>query len=70
MPQFTIPDSHSHDTFLSPRKSFIVVGLVSALSAVALFAGRTRFPTLAVGSDSAQLPANPDLDSRAPPQRR
>ena len=67
MPQFTIPNRHAHDTFLSPRKSFIVVGLVCALSAAALFAGRTPSPAPAVGADnSTQLHANPDLDSHAP----
>jgi len=65
MPQFTIPDSHSLDTFLSPRKSFIVVGLVCALSAVALFAGRNPSPASAVGADSAELPAHPHLDGHA-----
>jgi hypothetical protein len=67
MPPFSISHSHSHETFLSPRKSFIAVGLVCALSAVALLAGRTPSPTPAVGADSpTQLHANPDLDSHAP----
>jgi hypothetical protein len=46
MPQFSIPDSHSHATFLSPRKSLIAVGFVCALSAVALLAGRTPAPAV------------------------
>jgi hypothetical protein len=67
MPQFSNPNSNSHETFLSPRKSLIAVGVVCALSAVALLAGRTPSPTPAVGADNpAQLHANPDLDSHAP----
>ena len=67
MPPFSIPNSHFHETFLSPRKRLVAVGIVCALSAVALLAGRTPSPIPAVGADSpTQLHANPDLDSPAP----
>ena len=67
MPPFSTPNSHSHETFLSPRKSLIAVGVMCALSAVALWVGRTPSATPAVGADNpTQLPANPDLDSHAP----
>ena len=52
---------------LSPRKSWVAVGVVCALSAAALLAGPTPSPTRAVGGDNPiQLHANPDLDSYAP----
>jgi hypothetical protein len=55
------------ETYLSPRKSLIAVGVVCALSAVALLAGRTPSPTPAIGADNpTQLHAIPDLDSHAP----
>jgi hypothetical protein len=70
MPQFSIPNSHSLETFLSPRKSFIAVGLVCALSVVALFVGRTPASIPAVGAHNpTQVYANPDLDSHAPHRR-
>jgi hypothetical protein len=67
MPQFSIRNRHSHETFLSPRKSVLAVGVMCALSAIALFAGRTPSPPPAVPADNPiQLPASHDLDSRAP----
>jgi len=55
------------ETYLSPRKSAIAVGVVCALSAVALLAGRTPSRTPGMGADNpTQLHANPDLDSHAP----
>ena len=67
MPQFSIPDSHSLATFLSPRKNLIAVGFVCALSAVALLADRTPSPTPAVDVDGpVQMHGNADLDSPAP----
>ncbi len=55
------------DTYLSPRKSFIAVGLACALAAVALLAGLAPSRTPAVGADNpTQLHANPDLASQAP----
>jgi hypothetical protein len=70
MPQFSIPDSHSHETFASPRKSFIAVAVVCALSAAALFAGRTGSQTPAEGTDNpTQLHPNPDLNSHGPQRR-
>jgi hypothetical protein len=66
MPQFSIPNSHSHETFRSPRKSLIAVGIMCALAAVALWTGRMPSSTRAVDADnSTQLHANPDLDSPA-----
>ena len=53
--------------FLSPRKSWIAVGVVCALSAAALLVGRMPAPIPAVGADHPVEPhANPDLDSHAP----
>lgn len=70
MPQFSIPNSRSHEAFLSPRKSLIAIGVVCALSTAALLAGRTPSPTPAVGADTpTQLYANADLDSPAPHRR-
>jgi hypothetical protein len=70
MPPFSTPYSRSHETFVSPRKSLIAIGAVCALSAVALFAGRTPSPTPGVGADNpTRLHANPDLDSHAPHRR-
>jgi hypothetical protein len=72
MPQFLVPNSRSPrsagmQTFLSPRKSLIAVGFVCALSAAALWVGRTPSATPAAGADNpTQLHANPDLDSPAP----
>jgi hypothetical protein len=54
------------ENYLSPRKSFIAIGLVCALSAVALLAGRTPAPTPAVGADNSTQLASPDLDSHSP----
>lgn len=52
--------------FLSPRKSWVAVGVVCALSAAALLAGRTPSPTPVVGGDNpTPLQANPGLDSQA-----
>ena len=46
MPQFSIPNTRSHrmETFLSPRKSLIAVGVVCVVSAAALWVGRTPSP--------------------------
>jgi hypothetical protein len=72
MPQFSIPNSRSpgkpgSERFLSPRKRLVAIGVVCALSAAALWTGRTPSPTIAVGVDNpTQLHANPDLDSHAP----
>jgi hypothetical protein len=65
MPEFSTPSRRRHDTpgmrtFLSPRKSLIAVGVVCALSAAALFVGRMRAATSAVGAD------NPSPASHAP----
>jgi hypothetical protein len=55
------------ETYLSPRKNLLAIGLVCALSAVALLVGRTPAPTPAVGADnSTHLHADPDLDSHSP----
>jgi|SoiMetStandDraft_2_1073263.scaffolds.fasta_scaffold1566186_1 hypothetical protein len=55
------------ETYLSPRKSAIAVGVVCALSAVALLAGRTPSPTGAAGADNpTQVRADPGLDGQAP----
>jgi hypothetical protein len=55
------------ETYLSPRKSLIAIGVVCALSAIALLVGRTPSPAPARGADNpAQLHANPDLDSQTP----
>jgi hypothetical protein len=70
MPQFSIPDRNSRETFASPRKSLLGVGVVCALSAVALFAGRTPSPPSAGGVDHATQPQpSPTLDSRGPQRR-
>jgi hypothetical protein len=61
MPQSSIPNSHPQDTFLSPRKSFIAVGVVCALSAAALLAGRTPSATPVGGADNPTQP-HPQLD--------
>ena len=72
MHQFPIPKSRSHgepalQNFLSPRKSWIVIGVVCALSATALFMGRMPAPIPTVGADHpVEAQANPDLDSHAP----
>jgi hypothetical protein len=72
MPPFSIPNSRSHgrpdlQSFLSPRKSLVAVGVVCSLSAAALLVGRTPSPTPAVGADiPTQLQADPGLDSHAP----
>jgi hypothetical protein len=61
MPQFSIQDSHSRETFLSPRKSLLVVGVVCALSAVALLTGRMRSPASALDADNPiQQHPNPE----------
>ena len=72
MPQFPIPKSRSHggpalQSFLSPRKSWIVIGVVCALSAIALLVGRAPGPIPTAGADQPTgAHARPDLDSRAP----
>lgn len=72
MQQFPIPKSRSHgesalQNFLSPRKSWIVVGVVCALSATGLFVGRMPAPIPTDGADHPVEPqANRDLDSHAP----
>ena len=67
MPQFSIPDSRSHETFAPPRKSLLAVGVVCALSAIALFAGRTSSATPAGSTDNpTQLRPNLVLDSHGP----
>lgn len=69
MPQFSIPNSHSRETFLSPRKSLLAVGVVCALSAAALLTGRTPAPTPAPDAGNpTELTANPDPNSRTPHQ--
>jgi hypothetical protein len=53
--------------FLSPRKSWIAVAVVCALSAAALLAGPAPAPTADVADDDPmQLQANPILVSPAP----
>jgi hypothetical protein len=55
------------ETYLSPRKSLIAIGVVCALSAVALLVGGTPSPTPAKSVDNPTQPQdNPDLDSHAP----
>ena len=66
MPQFTISDRHSHDRFLSPRKSLIVTAFVCALSAIALFAGPAPSAVNAVDTDAAHQSANSATDSHVP----
>jgi hypothetical protein len=61
MPQFSIPQhradgSPDMQSFLSPRKSFVAVGIVCVLSAAALWVGRTPSPAPAVGADNATQP--------------
>jgi hypothetical protein len=72
MAQFPIPNSRSHSepvlqNFVSPRKSWIVIGVVCALSATGLWIGRGPAPIPAVDANN---PADPhailDLDSHAP----
>jgi hypothetical protein len=71
MPQFSIPNSHSRETFLSPRKSLLAVGVACALSAVALLTGRMPAPTPALDAENpTELHANPDLDSPAPSEEK
>lgn len=71
MPQFSIPNSPSRETFLSPRKSLLAVGVVCALSAVALWTGRMPAPTPALDAENpTELHANPDLDSPAPTEEK
>jgi hypothetical protein len=70
MPQFSLPNSHSHETFLSPRKSLLAVGVMCALSAVALLTGRTPAATPAPDVDKpTQQHADPDLYRPAPHRR-
>jgi len=70
MPQFSIPNSHSRETFLSPRKNLLAVGVVLALSAIALLTGRTPAPTPAPDAESpTELHATPALNSTTPHQR-
>lgn len=72
MHKFPIPKSRSHGepalpNFLSPRKSWIVIGVVCALSATALLIGRMPVSIPTVGADHpVAAHANPDLDSHAP----
>jgi hypothetical protein len=67
MPQFSTPNSHSRETFLSPRKSLLAVWVACALSAVALLTGHMPAPTTALDAENpTELHANPDLDSPAP----
>jgi hypothetical protein len=66
MPQFSIPDGRADGsprmlTFLSPRKSFVAVVIVCALSAAALWTGRTPSQAPAVGAnDATQLRTSAD----------
>lgn len=48
------------EIYLAPPKSLVAIVVVCALSAAALWIGRTPSATPAVGAD------NPSLDSRAP----
>ena len=72
MAQSAIPNSRSHSepalqNFLSPRKSWIVIGVVCALSATGLLVGSMPAPIPTVGADYPVEPqANRDLDSHAP----
>jgi hypothetical protein len=72
MAQFPIPNSRTHSepalhNFLSPRKSWIVIGVVCALSATGLWIGRGPAPIPAVDANTPADPyATPDLDSHAP----
>jgi hypothetical protein len=72
MHQFPIPKRRSRgepalQNFLSPRKSWIIVGVVCALSATGLLVGRMPAPIPTVGADHPVEPqANRDLDSHAP----
>jgi len=62
MRQFSIPNVRLHERFLSPRKSLLAVGVMCALSAVALLlAGRPPAPIPAADADiPPQLHANPE----------
>ena len=67
MPQFSIPNRHSRETFLSPRKSLLAVAVMCALSAVALLTGRMPAPTPAPDAENpSELHANLDLNRPAP----
>jgi hypothetical protein len=70
MHQFPIPKSRTQpapQNFLSPRKSWIVIGVVCALSATALLVERMAAPIPIVGADHPVEPhADPGLDSHAP----
>jgi hypothetical protein len=66
MPHSSIPNRRRHNTpgmqtFLSPRKSLIAVGVVCALSAAALFVGRMSSATPAVVEPSVTV-SSPSLD--------
>jgi hypothetical protein len=55
------------ENFLSPRKSWVAVGVVCALSAAALSVGRTPSATPTVGAETpTDLHASAGLDSHAP----
>jgi hypothetical protein len=51
-------------TFLSPRKSLIAVGVVCALSAAALFVGRMSSATSAVGADKPRPTSHAPTDAQ------
>jgi hypothetical protein len=57
MPQFSIPDGHSREPFVSPRKSLLVIGIVCALSAAALLTGRMPAPTPALDAEEVSMDA-------------
>ena len=55
------------ENFLSPRKSWVAISVVCALSAAALWVGRTPSATpTAAAENPTQLHASPGLDSYAP----
>ena len=67
MPQFSIPNRRSREIFLSPRKSLLAVGVMCALSAVALWTGRMPAPTPALESGNpSELHADTEPNSPAP----